>query len=167
MSFADPVSLTIVTGLLMVVGLVGIVVPVVPGLLLTVAATLLWAYAHPAPGAWVVFWVAVVLYAAGVVTQYLLPGRKMRRERVGTSTMLLAVLLGIVGFFVIPVVGALVGFVLGIFLVELTRRQDRSAAWTSTKAALVAVLHSMGIELLAGLAILLTWIIGLIVLGPG
>ena len=49
----------------------------------------------------------------------------------------------------------------------MTRRQDRSAAWTSTKAALVAVLHSMGIELLAGLAILLTWIIGLIVLGPG
>ena len=95
MSFADPVSLTIVTGLLMVAGLVGIVVPVVPGLLLTVAATLLWAYAHPAPGAWVVFWVAVVLYAAGVVTQYLLPGRKMRREGVGTSTMLLAVLLGL------------------------------------------------------------------------
>jgi len=166
-TLADPLSLTIVTGLLMVVGLVGIVVPVVPGLLLTVGATLLWAYAHPAPGAWVVFWVAVVLYAAGVVTQYLLPGRKMRREGVGTSTMLLAVILGIVGFFVIPVVGAIVGFVLGIFLVELTRRQDRAAAWASTRAALVAVLHSMGIELLAGLAILVTWIVGLIVLGTG
>jgi uncharacterized protein YqgC (DUF456 family) len=166
-SLADPLSLTIVTGLLMVVGLVGIVVPVVPGLLLTVGATLLWAYAHPAPGAWVVFWIALVLYAAGVVTQYLLPGRKMRREGVGTSTMLLAVVLGIIGFFVIPVVGAIVGFVLGIFLVELTRRQDRAAAWTSTRAALLAVLHSMGIELLAGLAILVTWIVGLFVLGAG
>ncbi len=167
MSLADPLSLTIVTGLLMVVGLVGIVVPVVPGLLLTVGATLLWAYAHPAPGAWVVFWIALVLYAAGVVTQYLLPGRKMRREGVGTSTMLLAVVLGIIGFFVIPVVGAIVGFVLGIFLVELTRCQDRAAAWTSTRAALLAVLHSMGIELLAGLAILVTWIVGLFVLGAG
>lgn len=167
MSLADPLSLTIVTGLLMVVGLVGIVVPVVPGLLLTVGATLLWAYAHPAPGAWVVFWIALVLYAAGVVTQYLLPGRKMRREGVGTSTMLLAVVLGIIGFFVIPVVGAIVGFVLGIFLVELTRRQVRAAAWTSTRAALLAVLHSMGIELLAGLAILVTWIVGLFVLGAG
>ncbi len=167
MTLADPLSLTIVTGLLMVVGLVGIVVPVVPGLLLTVGATLLWAYAHPAPGAWVVFWIALVLYAAGVVTQYLLPGRKMRREGVGTSTMLLAVVLGIIGFFVIPVVGAIVGFVLGIFLVELTRRQDRAAAWTSTRAALLAVLHSMGIELLAGLAILVTWIVGLFVLGAG
>lgn len=76
MTLADPLSLTIVTGLLMVVGLVGIVVPVVPGLLLTVGATLLWAYAHPAPGAWVVFWIAVVLYAAGVVTQYLLLGAR-------------------------------------------------------------------------------------------
>ncbi len=167
MSLADPVSLTVVTGLLMIVGLVGIVVPVVPGLLLTVGATLLWAYAHPAPGAWVVFWVAVVLYAVGVVTQYLLPGRTMRREGVGTSTMLLAVALGIVGFFVIPVVGAIVGFVLGIFVVEFARRQDRYAAWSATKTALVAVLHSMGIELLAGLAIVITWIVGLLILGAG
>ncbi len=167
MSFADPVSLTVVTGLLMVVGLVGIVIPVVPGLLLTVGATLLWAYAHPAPGAWVVFWVAVVLYVVGVVTQYLLPGRTMRRQGVGTWTMLLAVVLGIVGFFVVPVVGAILGFVLGIFLVEFVRRQDRYAAWSATKTALVAVLHSMGIELLAGMAILLTWIIGLVVLGAG
>ena len=79
MSLADPVSLTIVTGLLMVVGLVGIVVPVVPGLLLTVGATLLWAYAHPAPGAWVVFWVAVVLYAAGVERDQPVPTQRVRR----------------------------------------------------------------------------------------
>ncbi len=167
MSLADPVSLTVVTGLLLVVGLVGIVVPVVPGLLLAVGATLLWAYLHPAPGAWVVFWIAVVLYAAGVLTQYLLPGRTMRREGVRTSTMILAVMLGIVGFFVIPVVGAIVGFVVGIFLVELTRRQDSAAAWASTKVALVAVVHSMGIELLAGLGIVLTWVLGLIILGTG
>ena len=46
MTLADPLSLTIVTGLLMVVGLVGIVVPVVPGLLLTVGATLLLSLIH-------------------------------------------------------------------------------------------------------------------------
>ena len=32
--------------------------------------------------------------------------------------------------------------------------------------ALGAVLHSMGIELLAGIGILTTWIIGLLTLGP-
>jgi hypothetical protein len=159
--------LTAVTGLLMLVGLIGIVVPVLPGLLLTVLATLGWAYYHPAPQAWVVFWVALVLYAAGVTAQYLIPGRRMRREGVGTGMMVLAVLLGVVGFFVVPVVGAFVGFVLGVFLVELARRRNGAAAWASTKLALQAVLHSMGIELIAGFAITATWLAGLWALGQG
>ncbi len=159
---------TIVTGLIMLVGLIGVVVPVVPGLLLTVAASALWAYAHPAPQAWIVFWVAVVIYLAGVVLQYLLPGKRMRQQGVKTSTLLVAVVLGIIGLFVVPVVGFILGFVLGIFLVELARRSgDRTQAWVATKAALVAVLHSMGIELGAGVAIAVTWLIGVAVLGTG
>ena len=160
-------TLTVVTALLIVVGLVGIVVPVVPGLLLTVLATLLWAYEHPNPQAWWVFGLAVVFYAAGVIAQYLIPGRRMRAQGIGTSTMLLAVALGIVGFVVIPVVGAIVGFVLGIFLVEYGRARQAPAAWAATKVALRAVAHSMGIELLAGLAIATTWVIGVLVLGTG
>ncbi|MFZ1286432.1 MAG: DUF456 domain-containing protein [Candidatus Phosphoribacter sp.] len=167
MNLSDPVSLTVLTAVLMLVGLVGIVVPVVPGLLLTVGATLLWAWLHPAPEAWVVFWVAAALYVAGIVTQYLLPGRTMRRHGVSTSTLLIAVAVGIVGFFVLPVVGAIVGFVLGIFLVEFGRRHDKAAAWDATTVAIRAVLHSMGIELLAGVAIITTWIVGLIVIGTG
>lgn len=159
-------TLTVVSGLLILVGLVGIVVPVVPGLLLTVGATLLWAYEHPAPQAWIVFGVAAVLYLVGVVLQYLLPGKRMRNQGIGTSTMLAAVVLGIVGFFVVPVVGFVIGFVLGIFLVELARRSgDKAAAWAATKSALAAVLHSMGIELAAGVAILVTWLIGVATLG--
>lgn len=160
-------TLTIVTALLIVVGLVGIVVPVVPGLLLTVLATLLWAYEHPSPQAWWVFGLAVIWYAGGVVAQYLIPGRRMRERGIGTSTMLLAVALGIVGFFVIPVVGAIAGFVLGIFVVEYARARNSSAAWRSTKVALRAVAHSMGIELLAGLAIATTWVLGVLLLGTG
>ena len=162
MSLADPVSLTVVTGLLMIVGLVGIVVPVVPGLLLTVGATLLWAYAHPAPGAWVVFWVAVVLYAVGVVTQYLLPGRTMRREGVGTSTMLLAVALGIVGFFVIPVIGLPLGFVLGVFLAELAICRDAGRAWTSTVHALKGVALLVGVEFTGALLAAITWAVAVV-----
>jgi uncharacterized protein YqgC (DUF456 family) len=161
------VSLTITTAFLLAVGLVGIVVPVVPGLLLTVGGTLLWSSQHPDSRAWWVFGIAVVLYAVGVVTQYLIPGRRMRTHGIGTSTLLLAAALGVIGFFVIPVVGALVGFVLGIYLVEFARSKQTAAAWTSTKIALRAVAHSMGIELLAGLGIAATWVIGLVLLGQG
>ncbi len=160
-------ALTVVTGLVMLVGLVGIVVPILPGLLLVLGATLGWAYLHPDPGAWAVFWVSTVLFAAGVAAQYLVPGRRMRRQGVGTGTMLLAVALAVVGFFVVPVVGAVLGFVLGVYLVELSRRREQAAAWASTKTALGAVVQSIGIELAAGFAIVAAWLVGVWRLGSG
>jgi len=52
--------------------------------------------------------------------------------------------------------------VLGIFVVELGRSRDRSTAWTRTKLALVAVLHSMGIELAAGLVVAALYVAGVV-----
>lgn len=160
-------SLTIVTALLMAVGLVGIVVPVLPGLVLIWLATALWAYDHPAPAAWVVFVAASVVYAVGLGVQYLLPGRRLRAAGVHLPTLLLAAALAVLGFFVVPVVGALLGFVVGIFAVELVRRREPGAAWRSTRHALRAVALSVGLELAAGFAIVLVWVVGLWRLGTG
>ena len=151
----------IVTGLLMLVGLVGIVVPVLPGLLLVWLATALWAFDHPNRWAWLVFALCGVVYAAGLVTQYLVPGRRLKDAGVKTSTLFLAVILAIVGFFVIPVVGIVVGFVLGVYLAELLRLgPDR--AGPATVSALKAVGVSIMIEFLASLAAAATWAFGLL-----
>jgi len=158
----------IVTGLLMLVGLVGIVVPVLPGLLLVWLATALWAFEHPNHWSWLVFGLCGLAYAAGVVMQYLVPGRRLKDAGVKTSTLFLAVVLAIVGFFVIPVVGAFIGFVLGVFLVELGRQRDWRVAWRSTGHALKAVMMSVGIELVAGFLIVGLWLAGVWRLGiPG
>jgi len=151
-----------VPAVLILVGLVGIVVPVLPGLLLVLGAVLLWAWEVSTALGWWVFGISVVLYAAGVALQYLLPGRHLRRSGVGTATLLLALALGIVGFFVVPVVGGPLGFVLGIYLVEHSRSRNAAAAWASTKAALKAVFLSMGIELIAGVAMATTWVAGVL-----
>ena len=60
-------------------------------------------------------------------------------------------MLGIVGFFVIPVVGLFLGFVLGIYLAELSRLKESALAWPSTRRALGAVGWSILIELVTGL----------------
>jgi hypothetical protein len=151
-----------VPAVLILVGMVGIVVPVLPGLLLCLAAVLLWALDAGTALAWSVFAVAAVLWVAGVALQYAVPGRRMRAAGVGTPTLLLAVLLGVLGFFVVPVVGGALGFVLGIYLVEHARSRDTAAAWRSTRGALRAVFLSMGIELLAALAIATTWVVGVL-----
>ena len=152
----------LVPPLLIVVGLFGVVVPVLPGLVLVLAGVLLWALMEGSTLGWGIFAVSAVVIVAGYVLQYTLPGRRMRERGVSSSTLLLAAAFGIVGFFVIPVVGAIVGFVLGIFVVELSRSRDASLAWTRTKHALVAVLHSMGIELAAGLVATALYVVGVL-----
>jgi hypothetical protein len=57
--------------------------------------------------------------------------------------------LGIVGLFVIPIVGALIGFVLGVYLAERTRLGSHDQAWPSTKAALSGALVSIAIGFVA------------------
>jgi hypothetical protein len=69
-----------------------------------------------------------------------------------------ASLVALVGFFVIPVVGAFVGFVLAIYVFTLAR-VGLAEAWPATKAALKAIVHSTGIELAGGSAIALVWVI--------
>ena len=152
----------VVPSILILVGLVGIVVPVLPGLLLVLGGVLVWALMEGTTLAWGVFLASVLVAVLGYVLQYTLPGRRMRERGVRTSTLALAVVVGVVGFFVVPVVGAVLGFVLGIFVVELGRSRDRAQAWDRTRHALVAVLHSIGIELIAGLLITALYVVGLV-----
>ena len=158
-ALADDVG-SIVPPLLIIAGLLGIVLPVLPGLLLVLGGVLLWAVMEGTGLAWGIFAASVVVAVVGFGLQYLVPGRRMRERGVQTSTLALAVLCGIVGMFVLPFVGAVVGFVLGIFVVELSRSRDRGQAWVRTKHALVGVLQSVGIELMAGLGIAALYVAG-------
>lgn len=153
-------GLDVVVGLIMLVGLVGIVIPLLPGLLLVWGAVLVWAIEAQSPASWVVLGIATILALLGTLLQYLLPGRRMARAGVTTSSTVAGVGLGIVGFVVIPVVGAFLGFALGIYLAERIKLTTHAAAWPSTKHALKAIALSMGIELLTGLSIVTTWLIG-------
>ena len=69
-------------------------------------------------------------------------------------------MLGVVGFFVIPVVGLVVGFVLGVFLAELTLRGNSRLAWASTVHAIKGVALSVGVELAGALVATVVWLAG-------
>jgi hypothetical protein len=67
----------------------------------------------------------------------------------------------VVGFFVIPVVGLFLGFVLGVYLAEL-RRVGSAGAWPSTVHSLKAVGWSIVIELVFALLATWTWVVGVV-----
>jgi uncharacterized protein len=152
----------VLVGLAILVGLVGIVVPVLPGSILILAAVLVWTVHDGSTSAWGVCAVVTLLLAVGAVVKYTVPGRRLKTIGVPRSSMVAGGLLGIIGFFVIPVVGLVVGFVLGVYLAE-ARRVGPTLAWPSTKAALRAVGVSMLIEIAAGLLAAVSWLTGALV----
>jgi uncharacterized protein YqgC (DUF456 family) len=152
---------TVIAALLVAVGLVGILVPILPGSILVVGGILVWAWADGGSTAWVVFAVATTLVAAGAVVKYVVPGRRLQVAGIPATTQWVGVLAGVVGFFVVPVVGLFVGFVLGIYLAELLRVGSKEA-WPSTVHSLKAVGLSIVVELVAALAATLVWVGGLV-----
>lgn len=130
------------------------------GLPLVWAPVLVWAVEAQSPAGWLVSGIATVLALSGFLLQYLLPSRRTAKAGVGGSGTVAGAMLGVVGFFVIPVVGGPLGFVLGIYLAERVKLGSHTAAGPSTKHALKAIGLSMGIELLTALAIATAWVIG-------
>ena len=110
----------IVCGLLVVVGIFGIVVPVVPGTILVALGIGIWASENGSTSAWLTFGVAAACLVVGAVVKYTVPGRRLKAT-VPTSTLVVGGLCAVVGFFVIPVVGALAGFPLGVYVAERVR----------------------------------------------
>lgn len=146
-------------GLAVVIGVLGVIVPVLPGGLLILAAVLVWAVQDGSATAWAVFSVVTVLLVVGAVVKYAVPGRGLKAVGVPNSTVLIGGVLGLVGFFVIPVVGLFIGFVLGVYLAEV-RRLGRDDAWPSTRHALKAVGLSVLIELVAACLAAATYVAG-------
>jgi uncharacterized protein YqgC (DUF456 family) len=151
----------VLVALAIAVGLVGVLFPVLPGSLLVLGAILVWAWDLGTTTGWVVFAVATTFLALGSIVKYVVPGRRLKDNGIPSSTLVLGALLGVVGFFVIPVIGLLIGFVLGVYLAEV-RRVGSDDAWPATKHALKAVGLSIAIELAACLLAAVSWAVGVV-----
>ena len=120
----------------------------------------MWAVVEHNVTAWVTLGMVTALLGATTLIKYMWPTRRMRAADVGTGSLLMGAVLGIIGFFVIPVLGLLIGFVLGVYLAELAKRRNQRLAWTSTKHALKGVALSVGVELAGGLLATVAWVVG-------
>lgn len=142
----------LLVGLAVLVGLVGVVVPVLPGSVLIGAAVLVWAILRGG-GAWPVFAVVAVLLAVGSVGSYLWTGRRVAASGVPQRSLVIAGLAGIVGFVLVPGVGLLLAFPGALFGLEYLRVRDtvaaRDSAWLALKATGLGMLLELGLALAA------------------
>jgi uncharacterized protein YqgC (DUF456 family) len=147
-----------VAAVVMAVGLVGTIVPLVPGLPLIWLAALGYGLAGDfGPSGAVAMAAITFLLVLGVAAKYLLASRGATSSGAPRSTILAGALLGFAGFFVVPVIGFILGAVLGVLLAERRRLNDWARGWESTKGVLVGFGIGVVLEVLAGLLMILTW----------
>jgi uncharacterized protein len=147
---------------LLIAGLVGVVIQVLPGTLLVLGGIVLWATETQSGAAWAVLAIAVVAVAAAWVGKYLLAGRGLKRAEVPNRSLLIGGALGVIGFVVIPVIGLPLLFVLGIYLAEQVRLKDKARAWASTKAAIKATGITILVELAGAMVAVGAWVVAIV-----
>lgn len=143
----------------MAVGLMGTVVPVMPGLVVMWAAGLVYGLVAGFDAVGILAFGAITaLLLGGTVLSYVVPHRSGVRGGVPKSSLRLGIGGAIVGFFAIPVLGLAIGGVLGVMAGEYQRLGNWAAAWRTTKTVVVGFIKAAAFELLAGVAILGVWI---------
>lgn len=152
----------VIAGLVMVVGLVGVVVPGLPGTLLILAAGIGWAAfgSDGGAGPWTVVGIMSAVFVAGIVAKYALPGRRLSGE-LPRSTLVFGALGALAGLVVLPPLGLLIGGVAGVYLAEARRVGGGAGARRSTVEVLKAIGVGILAELTAGVLMIATWLAGL------
>ena len=148
----------VLVAILLAVGTVGTVLPLVPGLGLAWAAGLLYGLSEGFDGVGTAaFAVMTILAVLGTVAGFVVPARVAGAAGAARLSILLGAALGIVGFFVIPVVGLPIGGVVGVYAGEHLRTRDGTVAWRSTWATIKGFGLATLLQLAAALAMSATW----------
>lgn len=156
----------VLVGVVMVVGLVGVVVPVLPGLLLIAVAAVVWGFEVGTGAAWGVVAVMLALLAAGTVGKYLVPGQELAEQDTQPRTWLLATVGSVVGFFVVPLVGLVLGFLVGVWIGKRLETGDTAAASRATRRLLAGIGRGIVVELSAGFVAVACWVVAVLFVLP-
>ena len=154
----------VLTLFVLLFGLVGLIVPVFPGLTVMWLGTLVYALLESSAGLmttwdWFLFGIITLLMIIGNVADNVIIARKMRDKYVPWSSIGWAFLAGIVAsVFFTPLIG-LVAAPAGLFLAEQHRLKDRTSAIESTKAYMIGWGWSFFARFLIGLVMTGLWML--------
>ena len=150
--------MAVIVALAMAVGIAGTLVPLLPGLALVWAAGLAYGLVEGFGRVGVVaFTVMTLLALAGALAGWAVPQRAAGKAGAARTSMWLAVTGAVVGFFAIPVVGAVIGALLGLYLGELGRTGDAASAWRTTRATVIGFGLGAIVQCAVAVLMAMTW----------
>lgn len=148
---------------LMVLGVIGSVTPMVPGALLSIAGIITYWYGtgYTRPETW--FMVAFILTGLFAVAMDYLAG--VVAARIGGASTRTSIISGIAGFllfFLIGLIGILLGVAVTVLALEFRRTEDLRSSGRSALYSSIGVLGSTVIQLAITVALLLAFVTALI-----
>ncbi|MFE4858847.1 DUF456 domain-containing protein [Streptomyces sp. NPDC056670] len=145
-------------GAVMLMGLCGVLVPGVPGPAIVWAAVAWWALDGTTGLAWAVLAGATGVLLLNQALRALLPPRRFKAAGVSRRSVLTAGVASVAGFFVLPVLGGIAGFLGGLYGAERVRLGSHADASASARTALRAGGYSVMAELFACLLVVGAWL---------
>ncbi|MFH8448602.1 DUF456 domain-containing protein [Streptomyces fungicidicus] len=148
----------LLAGLVLLLGLCGVLLPGVPGSWLVWAGVLWWALKDPRPVAWWVLVGATVLLLLSQAVRWALPSRRLRAAGHDGRTLAYAGCGSFLGFVLLPVAGAVPGFLAGVYVRERLRLGRRGEAAAATRTVMRSGGWSVLTELFACQLITAAWL---------
>ncbi len=145
--------------ILLFLGLLGTVIPVLPGLLLSLCGVLIYKFGTSNDLPMIYIWIFSILTIISMILNYVIPARTNRKYG-GTRWGSIGSVIGtIVGLF-FPPFGFFIGMLLGVFVGELLHdANDKKKALNSVKGAFVGFIFGTGFNFMVGLAMLIVVLI--------
>lgn len=156
---SDPVLFVLTAGVI-VIGVVGTIVPLLPGLTLVWLATLAWGLLTSfGAGGVVAMTIITILFGAGIYLGLRIPQKSAAAQGLSIRGTIFGVVLAIGVGIVIPVIGIPVGFVLGVWIVRIADTGDARAAFDSALATTAALIKASAAQFGIGVAMGVVWLL--------
>lgn len=159
----DTTLINIVCLILLVLGILGTFLPILPGLVLSLAGLLIYKFGTDADLSMLYIWTFVILTVASAVLNYVIPARTNKKYG-GTKWGSIGSVVGtIVGMFIPIPLGFLIGMFAGVFIGELLHdSKDMDKALKSTKGAFIGFIYGTGFSFVVGVAMFLVVILNML-----
>lgn len=158
------IALQTFTLFVLIIGLLGLIVPIFPGLTIMWLGTLVYALLQNSAGNmtgwdWFLFGLITLLMLTGNVVDNIIIARKMRDKYIPWSSILFAFVASIIAsIFFTPLIG-LVAAPVGLFLAEVRRLKNRDAAIDSTKTYMIGWGWAFAARFLIGVLMIGCWML--------
>jgi uncharacterized protein YqgC (DUF456 family) len=150
--------LDVVVAIACLIGITGTIIPILPGTFLVAGAVAVAGAVQGGSWGWGLAIAAVALTALATGLKFLVPARWMREGGVPTWILVVGAIAGIAGFFLIPIVGLFIGFIVGVFGAEAIRVRNLTQAWPTTVTAMKAAGLSTLIDFSCAVLVTAMWV---------